>query len=62
MKNASNPEADFERIRRILDGEKHLFHELIRPCERPIYVLLLSILRIKTKAEDAAQEAAVKTH
>jgi len=26
MKNASNPEADFERIRRILAGEKHLFH------------------------------------
>jgi RNA polymerase sigma-70 factor (ECF subfamily) len=62
MENASNPEADFERIRRILAGEKHLFHELIRPCERSIYFLLLSILRNETEAEDAAQEAVIKIY
>jgi RNA polymerase sigma-70 factor (ECF subfamily) len=62
MKAAPNPEADAERIRRVLAGEKHLFHELIRPCERPIYFLLLSILRNETEAEDAAQEAVIKIY
>ena len=62
MKSAPHPEADAERIRRILAGEKHLFHELIRPCERPIYFLLISILRNEAEAEDAAQEAAIKIY
>ena len=30
----SNPEFEAECIRRILAGEKQLFHDLIRPCER----------------------------
>ncbi len=62
MKNAPNPEFESECIRRILAGEKHLFHELIRPCERPIYFLLLSILRNEAEAEDAAQEAVLKIY
>ena len=56
----SNPEQDAEYIRRILSGEKHLFHELIRPCERPIYFLLLSLLGNEADAEDAAQETVIK--
>ena len=36
---ASNPEFEAECIRRILAGEKQLFHDLIRPCERAIYFL-----------------------
>ena len=51
-----------ECIRRILAGEKHLFHELIRPCERAIYFLLLSILRNEAEAEDAAQETVLKIY
>ncbi|MGB6687657.1 MAG: sigma-70 family RNA polymerase sigma factor [Terracidiphilus sp.] len=54
------PESDAEYIRRILAGERHLFHELIRPCERPIYFLLLSILKNEAEAEDVAQETAIK--
>jgi RNA polymerase sigma-70 factor, ECF subfamily len=57
---APGPESDAEYIRRILAGERHLFHELIRPCERPIYFLLLSILKNEAEAEDVAQETAIK--
>jgi len=57
---APNPEFEAECIRRILAGEKQLFHELIRPCERSIYFLLFSLLRNEAEAEDAAQETAIK--
>jgi RNA polymerase sigma-70 factor (ECF subfamily) len=59
---APTPESDAECIRRILAGEKHLFHQLIRPCERAIYFLLLSLLKNETEAEDAAQETAIKVY
>jgi RNA polymerase sigma-70 factor (ECF subfamily) len=57
-----NPEFEAECIRRILAGEKHLFHELIRPCERSIYFLLLSLLKNETDVEDAAQETVIKVY
>jgi RNA polymerase sigma-70 factor (ECF subfamily) len=59
---ASNPEFDAECIQRILAGEKHLFHDLIRPCERSIYFLLLSLLGNEADAEDAAQETVIKVY
>jgi RNA polymerase sigma-70 factor, ECF subfamily len=62
MKNVPKPELEAEWIRRILSGEKHLFHELIRPCERSIYFLLFSLLRNEAEAEDAAQETAIKVY
>ena len=55
-----NPEFEVERIRRILAGEKHLFHDLIRPCERSIYFLLFSLLKNEAEAEDVAQETVIK--
>jgi RNA polymerase sigma-70 factor, ECF subfamily len=57
---AHNSEFESECIRRILAGEKQLFHDLIRPCERGIYFLLLSLLRNEAEAEDAAQDTAIK--
>jgi RNA polymerase sigma-70 factor (ECF subfamily) len=57
-----NPEFEAECIRRILAGEKHLFHDLIRPCERSIYFLLLSLLKNETDVEDAAQETVIKVY
>jgi RNA polymerase sigma-70 factor (ECF subfamily) len=60
MAKAANPQFEAECIRRILAGEHHLFHELIRPCEHSIYFLLLSILHNEADAEDAAQETAIK--
>jgi RNA polymerase sigma-70 factor (ECF subfamily) len=59
---ATNPEFEAECIRRILAGERSLFHDLIRPCERAIYFLLLSLLRNEAEAEDAAQETAIKVY
>jgi RNA polymerase sigma-70 factor (ECF subfamily) len=59
---APNPEFEAECIRRIMAGERHLFHDLIRPCERAIYFLLLSLLRNEAEAEDAAQETAIKVY
>ena len=55
-------EFETECIRRILDGEKQLFHELIRPCERGIYLLLFSLLKNEADAEDAAQETVIKVY
>jgi RNA polymerase sigma-70 factor (ECF subfamily) len=62
MTKTANPESDAETIRLILAGEKQLFHELIRPCERSIYFLLYSLLRNEADAEDAAQETAIKVY
>jgi RNA polymerase sigma-70 factor (ECF subfamily) len=59
---ASNPEFEADCIRRILAGEKQLFHDLIRPCERSIYFLLQSLLRNEAEAEDAAQETVIKVY
>ena len=56
----TNPELEAECIRRVIAGERHLFHDLIRPCERSIYLLLLSVLKNEAEAEDAAQETAIK--
>jgi len=56
------PNSEVECIRRILSGEKQLFHDLIRPCERSIYLLLLSLLKNVTDAEDAAQETVIKVY
>jgi RNA polymerase sigma-70 factor (ECF subfamily) len=59
---AANAEFEAECIRRIQAGEKHVFHDLIRPCERAIYFLLLSLLGNEADAEDAAQEAVIKVY
>jgi RNA polymerase sigma-70 factor, ECF subfamily len=57
-----DPEFEAECIRRIIAGETHLFHDLIRPCERSIYFLLLSILKNETDVEDVAQENVIKVY
>jgi RNA polymerase sigma-70 factor, ECF subfamily len=62
MTNTPSPELEAESIRRVLAGEKQLFHDLIRPCERSIYFLLYSLLRNEADAEDAAQETVIKVY
>jgi RNA polymerase sigma-70 factor, ECF subfamily len=49
-------------IQRIVAGERELYHELIRPYERAVYVTLLSMLKNEADAEDAAQEAILKAY
>src|SRR5258708_36420103 len=48
-------------IRRIRDGERDLFYELIQPYERRVYATAFAILRNESDAEDAAQEAMLKS-
>jgi RNA polymerase sigma-70 factor, ECF subfamily len=57
-----DPEFEADCIRRILAGERQLFHDLIRPSERAIYFLLFSLLRNEAEAEDAAQETVIKVY
>lgn len=44
----------------ICEGQKELFHELIRPYERGVYFAAYSILRSQADAEEVAQEALLK--
>ena len=52
--------AEPEIIAAILAGEIQLFHELIRPYERSVYILALSYMKNEVDAEDVAQEATVR--
>src|SRR3954451_12813866 len=49
-----------ELIRRVRDGERDLFYELVRPYQRRVYSAAFAILRNAADAEDAAQEAILK--
>ena len=53
---------EMEWIARILRGERDLFHELIRPYERTVFLTAVSVLRDSTEAEDVAQEAMIKAY
>ncbi len=46
-----------EMIASIVAGDTQLYHELIRPYERRVYMMALSFLKNEADAEDAAQEA-----
>jgi RNA polymerase sigma-70 factor (ECF subfamily) len=47
-------------IAAILAGEIQLYHELIQPYERSVYVMALSYVKNEADAEDAAQETFVR--
>jgi RNA polymerase sigma-70 factor (ECF subfamily) len=47
-------------IAAILAGDTQLYHELIRPYERSVYLMALSYIKNEADAEDIAQEAFVK--
>ena len=57
---ASRDEA--QMIAAVLAGNSQVFHELIRPYERSVYVMALSLLKNEADAEDAAQEAFLKAY
>lgn len=48
-----------ELIARVLAGQTNLFHDLIRPYERMVYLTILAMLRNDVEAEDAAQEVMI---
>jgi len=51
-----------ELLQRIVAGEKELFHELIRPYERMVYLTVLAIVKNEADAEDGAQEAVISAY
>ncbi|MBA3916739.1 MAG: sigma-70 family RNA polymerase sigma factor, partial [Acidobacteriales bacterium] len=57
------PEADGRElalIRRVQDGERDKFYELVKPYERRVYSAAYAILRNQADAEEVAQEAILK--
>jgi RNA polymerase sigma-70 factor (ECF subfamily) len=46
----------------ILAGNTEAFHDLIRPYERSVYMMALSMLRNEAEAEDVAQETFIKAY
>jgi RNA polymerase sigma-70 factor, ECF subfamily len=59
---ATNSEFRDEKqlIASILSGATQQFHELIRPYERSVFVMALSLVHNEADAEDVAQEAFLK--
>jgi RNA polymerase sigma-70 factor, ECF subfamily len=55
---ASQNEQDL--ICRIKGGEKELFYDLIRPYQRTVYMMVLSLLQNEADAEEVAQQAIMK--
>lgn len=49
-------------ISEVLVGHTDAFHELIRPYERSVYLMALSMLRNEAEAEDVAQETFIKAY
>jgi len=55
-------ERDAQLIARVLQGERELFHELIRPYEKGVYLAAYSLLQNEADAEEVAQEAVLKAY
>ncbi len=49
-------------IARVLAGERNVFHDLIRPYEKMVYLTALSILKDESEAEETAQEAVISAY
>jgi len=49
-----------ELIQRVLRGQHEAFRELVRPCERAVFMATQALLKNEADAEDAAQEAILK--
>ena len=60
MAATTSPRDEAQMIASIIAGDSRLFHELIRPYERRVYVMALSFLRNEADAEDAAQDSFLK--
>src|SRR3989441_7136947 len=60
LQNPGGASPEQQLIRRVQDGERELFYELVRPYERRVYTAAFAILRNEADAEDAAQEAMLK--
>ncbi|RZU42953.1 sigma-70 family RNA polymerase sigma factor [Edaphobacter modestus] len=62
MQSLDNERNEAAMIAEVLAGQTEAFHELIRPYERSVYLMALSLLHNEAEAEDAAQEAFIKAY
>jgi RNA polymerase sigma-70 factor, ECF subfamily len=60
MERHSSTRTEAEMIAAILAGDTQLYHDLIRPHERSVYMMALSFVKNEADAEDIAQEAFMK--
>jgi RNA polymerase sigma-70 factor (ECF subfamily) len=60
MTGMSDNRDEAQIIASILAGNTHEFHDLIRPHERSVYIMALSLLHNEADAEDVTQEAFLK--
>jgi RNA polymerase sigma-70 factor (ECF subfamily) len=58
--DASGQERDRALIAQVLQGDQHLFHELLRPYERGLYLAANAVLRNHADSQDAVQDAVLK--
>ena len=49
-------------ISRIKAGERDLFYDLIKPCERAVFLTAYSVLKSEADAEEVVQEAVLKAY
>jgi len=60
MRGSTDSGRESELIAAILAGNTELYHQLIRPYERRVYIMALSYMKNKEDAEDVAQETFVR--
>lgn len=60
MSGSTDNGNESELIAAILAGNTDLYHQLIRPYERRVYIMALSYMKNKEDAEDVAQETFVR--
>ena len=60
MQSSTPIRSEAEIIAAIIAGETQLYHELVRPYERSVYMMALSYMKNEADAEDVAQEAFIK--
>jgi RNA polymerase sigma-70 factor (ECF subfamily) len=56
----TDPRDEAQMIASILAGDTQLYHQLIRPYERSVYMMAMSYMKNEADAEDVAQEAFLK--
>ena len=60
MAGTMEPRDEPQMIAAILAGDTQLYHQLIQPYERSVYMMALSYVKNEADAEDVAQEAFLK--
>jgi RNA polymerase sigma-70 factor, ECF subfamily len=60
MKPATEPRDEAQMIAAILAGDTQLYHQLILPYERSVFMMALSYMKNEADAEEVAQEAFLK--